>query len=171
MKLKYIFIAGALLGDMSLAQESGKSFGDGTLPDFLQNYDVNQDGVIDEEERQAIKQLRKEARAEQRSAIDADSDGKVSLEERKAAQEAIREKISSKRAIKFSEIAGDDGLLSYEEFVAMPTLSRISKGRVTSIFARLDRDNSGQVTLEEFNDRLRGHGQGNGNGNGNGNGT
>ena len=36
-------------------EEGGKVFGNGTLPEFLVKYDLNEDGVLDEEERQAAK--------------------------------------------------------------------------------------------------------------------
>lgn len=157
MKVKNILIAGALLGSVSFAQADDRSFGDGTLPEFLQQYDVNEDGVIDEEERQAIKDARKAARDERRAEIDTDGDGKVSSDEREAVREAIRQKIAAKRAEKFAEIAGEDGLLSLEEFAALPPLKRASEDRIASIFARLDADESGDVSLEEFNARLRFH--------------
>jgi Ca2+-binding EF-hand superfamily protein len=157
MKLANILITGALLGGVAMAQDDEKTFGDGGLPEFLQQYDTNDDGVIDEEERQAIKAARKAAREERRAEIDTDGDGEISSEEREAAREAIRERIAAKRAEKFAEIAGEDGVLSLEEFAALPPLKRASEERVASIFARLDADDSGDVSLEEFNMRLRGH--------------
>ncbi|MFT6862304.1 MAG: Ca2+-binding EF-hand superfamily protein [Akkermansiaceae bacterium] len=157
MKLKNILIAGTLLGGASFAQADDRSFGDGTLPEFLQQYDVNEDSVIDEEERQAIKAARKAAREERRAEIDTDGDGEISSEERDAARDAIRERIAAKRAEKFAEIAGEDGVLSLEEFAALPPLQRASEERVASIFDRLDADDSGAVSLEEFNARLRFH--------------
>ncbi|MDF1712725.1 MAG: hypothetical protein P1U90_10845 [Akkermansiaceae bacterium] len=157
MKLANILITGALLGGVAMAQDDEKTFGDGGLPEFLQQYDTNDDGVIDEEERQAIKAARKAAREERRAEIDTDGDGEISSEEREAAREAIRERIAAKRAEKFAEIAGEDGVLSLEEFAALPPLQRASEERVASIFARLDADDSGDVSLEEFNMRLRGH--------------
>ena len=45
----------SLLTGAVIADHIAKSFGDGTLPEFLTKYDVNEDGSIDEEERQAIK--------------------------------------------------------------------------------------------------------------------
>ena len=155
MKLKYILIAGALFGGNALAQDEGRSFGDGTLPEFLQQYDVNEDGVIDEEERQAIREARRAAREERRAAIDTDGDGEISAEEREAAREDIRERMAERRAEKFAEIAGDDGLLSLEEFAAIPGIARLPEGRVAALFGRLDADESGDVSLEEFNGRLR----------------
>ncbi len=160
MKLAKILITSALLGGVAVAQDEEKTFGDGGLPEFLQQYDANEDGVIDEEERQAIKEARKAAREERRAELDTDGDGEISREEREAAREAIRERIAAKRAEKFAEIAGDDGILSLEEFAALPPLKRVSEERVASIFTRLDADESDGVTLEEFIKRLRGHGPG-----------
>ena len=181
MRIKSILIASGLLGSAISAQGLSKSFGDGTLPEFLMRYDVNDDGIIDEEERQAIKEERKAARQSRRN-----SGGKMSLKERLAARDSIRERILSKRAKKFAEIAGEDGVLSLEELSSLPAFKNAFKERVDSIFARLDSDKSGDVSLEEFNQRLRNHrpsdeshpGNGNsksrnngiGNGNGKGNG-
>ncbi|MCH1499939.1 MAG: hypothetical protein L7U83_12835 [Akkermansiaceae bacterium] len=181
MRIKSILVASSLLGSAILAQGLSKSFGDGTLPEFLMRYDVNDDGIIDEEERQAIKEERKAARQSRRN-----GGGKMSLEERLAARDSIRERILSKRAKKFAEIAGADGVLSLEELSSLPAFKNAFKERVDSIFARLDSDKSGDVSLEEFNQRLRNHrpsdeshpGNGNsksrnngiGNGNGKGNG-
>ena len=50
----------SLLISAVMADQIAKSFGDGTLPEFLTKYDVNEDGSIDEEERQAIKEERYE---------------------------------------------------------------------------------------------------------------
>ena len=152
MRIKSILVASGLLGSDILAQGLSKSFGDGTLPEFLMRYDVNDDGVIDEEERQAIKEERKAARQSRRN-----SGGKMSLEERLAARESIRKRILSKRAKKFAEIAGADGVLSLEELSSLPAFKNAFKERVDSIFARLDSDKSGDVSLEEFNQRLRNH--------------
>ena len=181
MRIKSILIASGLLGSAILAKGISKSFGDGTLPEFLMRYDVNDDGIIDEEERQAIKEERKAARQSRRN-----GGGKMSLKERLAARDSIRERILSKRAKKFAEIAGEDGVLSLEELSSLPAFKNAFKERVDSIFARLDSDKSGDVSLEEFNQRLRNHrpsdeshpGNGNsksrnngiGNGNGKGNG-
>jgi Ca2+-binding EF-hand superfamily protein len=152
MRIKSILIASGLLGSAILAQGLSKSFGDGTLPEFLMRYDVNDDGIIDEEERQAIKEERKAARQSRRN-----SGGKMSLKERLAARDSIRERILSKRAKKFAEIAGEDGVLSLEELSSLPAFKNAFKERVDSIFARLDSDKSGDVSLEEFNQRLRNH--------------
>ncbi|MDB4408761.1 hypothetical protein N9165_01695 [Akkermansiaceae bacterium] len=156
MKFKSLIIVSALLGSVSTAYAE-KSFGDGTLPEFLQEYDVNEDGKIDEEERQAIKTARKAARDARRAEIDTDGDGEISQEERETARDAIRAAIEAKRAEKFSEIAGEDALISAEELAAIPHLDDASAERIEALFGRLDADESGDITLEEFEARLRHH--------------
>lgn len=156
MKLKTITALFAIIGCANTAY-ADKTFGDGTLPDILVEYDVNEDGVIDEEERQAIIEARKAVREARRAEIDTNGDGEISEEEREAAREAIREAIEAKRSEKFAEIAGEDGLLTLEEFAALPNLADADPERVEAIFNRLDADNSGDVTFEEFTARLRKH--------------
>ena len=162
----------SLLISAVMADQIAKSFGDGTLPEFLTKYDVNEDGSIDEEERQAIKEERKAARAGRLARIDTDGDGKISsdergllreqsiagrAEERELLRESLRKRIIAKRAENFTEIAGDDGHLSLEEMAELKPFQHVSEERIASIFARLDADESGHVTLEEFNMRLRDH--------------
>jgi Ca2+-binding EF-hand superfamily protein len=140
------------------ANAGHKTFGDGAdLPDFLKEYDVNEDGVIDEEEKQAVKAARKEARATRRAEIDTNGDNAISDEERAAAREAVLAKIEAKRAEKFAEIAGDDGAISAVEFAAIPALEGKNADRVVALFGRLDSDDSESVSLEEFNARLTNH--------------
>lgn len=157
MKLKQLLIAGTILGSASLANADDRTFGNGTLSEFLQQFDLNEDGVLDEEERQAMIEARKEIREKRRAAIDTDGDGIISPEERKAARDLMLEKIAEKRAERFAEIAGEDGVLSLEEFSALPPFKRASAERVASLFARLDTDESGGVDLDEFVARLRSH--------------
>jgi len=159
MKLKTLLLPPTVFLGALLANADHKSFGDGTLPEFLQQYDVNEDGQIDEEERQAIKEARRAAREARRAEIDTDGDGEISDAEREAAREAIRAEIAAKRAEKFAEVAGDDGSLSLEELAAIPHLAEASEERIASLFARMDADGSGDISLEEFNSRLRKHGR------------
>ncbi len=151
MKKESILFASYLLGSV-FAQDLNKSFGDGTLPEFLMKYDVNEDGIIDEEERQAVKEERKAARKKNSNEF-GPSRNITSLEERLAARNSIRERILSKRAEKFAKIAGKDGVLSLEEFTGLPPFKNAISERISSIFKRLDSDSSGDVTLEEFNRR------------------
>lgn len=172
MNLTKILVASSLLVGAVVADHIAKSFGDGTLPRFLTKYDLNEDGTIDEEERQAIKEERQTARAKKRAKFDINSDGVISsyereslrentidkrTEKREVLRESLRKRIITKRAEKFSKIAGDDGVLSLEEMAALKPFQHLSDERLPSIFARLDADNSGDVTLEEFNLRLRDH--------------
>lgn len=157
MKLKQIAIITALAGSVTIAQAGDKGIGDGTLPEFLQDFDTNGDGEIDAEERQAIKELREERRKERRDAIDTNDDGEISEEEREAARAALRERIEARRAEHFAKIAGEDGLLTKEEFEAIPALADTPQEIIDAMFARLDEDGDGEVTLEEFTSRLRRH--------------
>ena len=56
-----------------------------STPPFLE-YDLNEDGVLDEEERQAAKDARKNRAKEKRASWDTDEDGEISEEEREAAR-------------------------------------------------------------------------------------
>ena len=168
MKIKYFPLLGLALALGTTSASAGdRSFGDG-LPSFLQDFDVDGNGSIDEEERQAIKdhfaawrEERAAARAARRAEIDTDGDGEISDEERTAAREAAREallaKIEARRVERFAEIAGEDDSISLDEFAAIPGMDRLSDERVGAIFARMDADESGGVNIEEFNSRLHFH--------------
>lgn len=58
-----------------------KMFGNGSLPAFLKHFDTNSDDLIDEEERQAIRDLRAKLREKRRTSIDLDQDGEISENE------------------------------------------------------------------------------------------
>ncbi len=155
MKLKSLIIIGAaLVTSANLAKADGRTFGDG-LPDFLTKFDVNEDGKIDEEERQAIKEAREERYEDAVSKWDTDGDGKLSLAEREAARAILRAKIEEKRSARFAEVAGEDGVIDADEFAAIPAFSRGDVDRVAALFARIDADSSGGIDLDEFNARLR----------------
>ena len=70
--------------------------------------DVNEDGELDAEERQAARAARKEAREAKRASIletfDADEDGKLNEEEREAARADAKAKIEEKRVERFNEV-------------------------------------------------------------------
>lgn len=152
-----VLTACALLAGLAPCHSREKTFGDGMLPSFLADFDTNGDGRIDEEERQAIIEVRKAAREERRAEIDTDGDGAISEEEREAARDALRQRIMERRRSKFNELAGEDGLLSLGEFSSMPHMSHVSDEIKAAIFARLDKDSDGSVTFEEFTARLRMH--------------
>ena len=164
MKIKYLPILAIALGIGIATTIAGhRTFGDGKLPEILEQFDLNEDGVIDEEERQAAKDARRAARAERRAEhiaeFDTDGDGELSDEEKEAARDARRAALQAKREEKFAEIAGEDGSLDLDEFAALAPFEGADSERVAGIFARLDDDEDGAVTLEEFGSRLRHHGR------------
>ena len=173
MKLKLI-ISSLILASLGAASadKKKKTFGDGTLPEFLVPYDVNEDGELDAEERQAARAARKEAREAKRASIletfDADEDGKLNEEEREAARADAKAKIEEKRVERFNEVDLDgNGGISLEEFSAIPAIAAMEERRPESaakIFAKMDQDESESVDQDEFLDRIRrsvrgGHGK------------
>lgn len=161
----------ALIGSASLAfadrgrdgggdeSEGGdKTFGDGSLPEFLAKYDLDGDGALNEEERQAAKEDRKTRAQERRESWDTDGDGEISDEEREAARDALRAKIEERRNERFAEAdSDDDGALSTEEFAAIGAIARLAERRpeaAEKIFSRLDADDSGSISAEEFTSHL-----------------
>ncbi|MCU0780684.1 MAG: EF-hand domain-containing protein [Akkermansiaceae bacterium] len=160
MKATSTLIAGALLlGTAALnAQDSGprKPFGTGELPEFLQPYDLDGDGKLSVEERQAYEQAIREAmlnRPNRKHPWDTDGDGVISDEERQAAREAIAAKIIEARTKRFNELdADDDGYLTKEELLAIP---RITEEMALRMIRHLDKDLDGKISLSEFLTPLR----------------
>jgi len=152
-----VIVLAALIG--TRVDAGDRTFGDGTLPSFLEAYDVDGDGVLSEEERQAMKEAREAARAEWIAQWDADGDGVLSEEEKAAAREAMQAKIEETRTERFNEADADgDGLLSMEEFLALPGIAKIAEedpDKPALIFDRLDTDDEDGISLEEFLARMR----------------
>jgi len=168
MKIRFLPLLSLTLAlGLSSANAGDRSFGDG-LPAFLRHFDTNDDGVIDEEERQAVKAARQARHEEWIAQWDADGDGEVSGDEIDAVRQSIRDRIEATRTERFNTLAGDDGLLSLDEFSAIPGLSWLSDERVQALFDRMNTDPSDDVTLEEFNARLRHHRRPGGEGEGDG---
>lgn len=160
MKTKYLTVIASLiaLGTGAASAKGKRNFREGgSLPDFLQQHDVNDDGVIDEEERQAAKAARQAARDDRRAEIDTNEDGTVSDDERAAAHEARASAIEARRAERFAMIAGDDNVISAVEFATIPALEGRDVERIASMFDRLDANDNSEVSLDEFNARLRDH--------------
>ena len=161
MKTKYLLLSVLTAGIATASADRERTFGDGELPEMLAQFDLNEDGKIDEEERQAAKEARRAARAERRAAhiaeFDTDGDGELSSEEREGARDARRAALQAKREEKFAEIAGEDGCLDVDEFSALPPFEGRNAERVAAIFSRLDTDDDECVTLDEFTARLRHH--------------
>ena len=127
-----------------------KVFGNGSLPAFLKHFDTNSDGLIDEEERQAIRDLRAKLREKKRTSIDLDQDGKISENEIVMARAALREQIDHRRLQKFSSIAGEDNRISREEYLTIPGVRSLPDFIFEAVWSRLDTDGSGHVSFSEI---------------------
>ncbi|MBB07718.1 MAG: hypothetical protein CMN03_05595, partial [Roseibacillus sp.] len=139
-----------------------RCFGHGKLPEILRQFDLNDDGRIDVEERQAAKEARRQAQAERRAALieewDTDGDGELSREEREAAREAARNErraaLQDKREEMFEQVAGEDGCLDWNEFKHLKPFRHKPSWYVASIFRRVDADDDNCISFEEFTSRL-----------------
>lgn len=151
LSLIAFFFSGAL---MVTAED--RSAGD-TLPRFLKQFDTNKDGVIDVEERQAIADLRNSLRELSRKSIDSNQDGEIKRDEIEAAREVLRMKIDERRLEMFQKIAGEDHLMTIEEYATIPGSENLPDFVFEGIFDRLDTDGSGDVSIEEFFHRLKPH--------------
>lgn len=132
--------------------EDRKPFGNGILPEFLKVYDVNTDGKLSVEERQAyekaIREAAKEKLKEKKILWDADGDGKISDKEREDALAAMRKKIEDERTKRFDELdKNGDGKLSAVEFLRVPNLKEEIASR---IIAHLDTNKNGSIDKDEF---------------------
>jgi Ca2+-binding EF-hand superfamily protein len=151
----------ALAIPVSAQNETVRIFGDGSLPAFLKQFDVkgnpdgSPDGILDEEERQAMREALAKRRLEQRMKWDTDGDGVLSPEEISAAREETRQRIEERRVEHFLKVAGEDEMLSLEEFLTLPPFIGRDPSVPTSIFLMMDTNKDGLVSVEEFTARLR----------------
>ena len=143
----------------SFIQAQDRTTRERTLPKFLQQFDTNEDGKIDEEERQAIRDLRSKLREERRNSIDTDEDGEITRDEIDTARMILRSQIEERRLEKFNSIAGEDGLINRQEYATIPGVDRLPDFIFDAIFDRLDLDNSGEISADEFSRPLRRHQQ------------
>ena len=112
-------------------QQQGKTFGDGLgLPKYLAHYDVKGgpngtgDGMLDQEECQAMEQARDQIRKQLRQDWDTDGDGQICTQEKEQAQVQLRQMIEERRLVRFEEAdADDDGALSRAEFETLPGIA------------------------------------------------
>jgi Ca2+-binding EF-hand superfamily protein len=155
MKTTSILIATSLLLAAGVRAQTTtttpRQFGTGELPEFLEAYDLDGDGKLSVEERQAFEKAMREARPGLPggpSRWDTDGDGKLSPEEIQAAREAIAAKIREIRVKRFNELdVNDDGQLSAEELKAIPG---ITDEMIVRMIAHLDKNADGTISLEEF---------------------
>lgn len=156
MKKTTTLIAGALLFGAIAANAQDpttprKPFGTGELPEFLKPYDLDGDGKLSVEERQAFEKACREAKPARpgiKNPWDTDGDGKLSEEEKQAARTAIETKMTEMRTKRFNELdTDDDGYLTSTELLAIP---RITAEMVTRMIAHLDKDADGKISLDEF---------------------
>lgn len=160
MKKNTLILVGMVaLGGLSATAADRKPFGNGELPEIMKPYDIDGDGKLSAEERQAFQAAVKEKRqAALLEKFDLDGDGKLSEAELKAAREAARNKIEERRCKRFEELdTDDDGFLSPDEF--KPPV-RLPDELIARIFNHLDKNDDGKVSKEEFLKACRRPGEG-----------
>jgi Ca2+-binding EF-hand superfamily protein len=148
MKTKLI-LTGALALFVNLSYAGPRTpFGSGELPEAAKPFDVDGDGKLSAEERQAFAEAMKQQRlADLLAEFDTDGDGKLSAEELRAAREARRARLEARRSDRFDELdTDDDGFLTATEF-APPG---VDPTRLQTLFDRIDSDDDGKISKEEF---------------------
>ena len=151
MKLKTLTLSLATLSLATLGTVTAHGvFGMGGGNSRLAEFDADGDGTLSEEEREAARAAREEARQAIIDEFDADGDGVLNEEERAAAKEARQAERAAAREARFAEIDGEegDGEITQEELQA--ALPDASEERVAAVLARYDADENGTVSLEEF---------------------
>ena len=153
--------AAASLATTSRAQTGtvGRTFGDGVLPAVLAVYDLNDDGVLSQEERDAMRADRENRHQQLVKQWDTNGDDVISREERTAAQGALRQRREENRQYRFNEAdTNADGFLTFQEFSAIPAVKRLAQEHPEApkaIFDGLDTNDDGLVSAEEFARQLR----------------
>lgn len=141
------------------AEAGDRSFGDGTLPDYLAIYDVDGDGTLSVEEVQAMREARQHRHRDWIEQWDTNEDGMIDDEERMAAREELRRRIIHRRTMRFREADADgDGCLTFVEFSAIPAVMKLAEEHPEAparIFDRLDINDDNCISLEEFLRHLR----------------
>ena len=158
MKTKNIVAVAILLAIGGLSTSMAKpALRPVRLTALLKMFDIDGNGKLDEEERIAAKDDLAKQREEIVAEWDKDGDGKLSRSEMAAFRKSVRDKIHANRLAKFLEVAGEDELISPEEFAALPSFAEREAEKVTKLFNALDRDKSGQLTFVEFSRTFRSH--------------
>ncbi|MCX6874130.1 MAG: EF-hand domain-containing protein [Verrucomicrobia bacterium] len=131
--------------------QTRKPFGTGELPELLKPYDLNNDGKLSVEERQAYEKALRDARPHRPGITnpwDTNGDGVLSDDEKQAARDAIAAKMLEERTRRFDELDVDkDGLLTATELQKIPHLD---PARIADMIAHLDTDGDGMISKAEF---------------------
>jgi len=138
-------------------------FGAGNLPAYIALYDVNQNGILSEEELQALETDKKNRNRRQRfkDHWDTNRDGILSNTEITEAQNHIRIAIEQRRCDRFDEVDvidkqgadRSDGFLSRAEFGAINAVQVSNANRpglADTLFDHLDRNDDNYVSKAEF---------------------
>ena len=142
MKLTYALAISALFAATAATRAQTtpppRSFGDGGLPEFLQPYDVNGDGVLSAEERDAARAARPTRENNALSQWDTNHDGVLSQAELDAARQATQTHIDALRGQRFDEAdTNHDGFLDLAEFTAMCAHANLPADLVNRIFTQI----------------------------------
>ena len=163
-KITAVCVALALSLATTVKAQTGtptRVFGDGGLPAILAVYDLDGDGVLSQQERDAMRADRDARHDHWVKEWDTNADGVVSGQERDAARTNIQQRIETTRQDRFDEAdTNSDGFLSFDEFSAIPPMVRLAEehpGAPKAIFDGLDANHDGQVDAEEFMQQLRQH--------------
>jgi len=131
-----------------------RTFGNGTLSEFLSIYDVDASGGLSAEELQALRADRKDRRSRLKNRWDTDGNGKISNAEREAAKTAIRRQIEIRRGLRFDEVDDNsDGFLSLAEFNNIAAVGAVDEARPgvsDELYQNLDLNDDGKVSKREF---------------------
>ena len=162
----YLFLCLLILPVTGLAQD--RTFGTGTLSEFLSLYDVDDSGGLSPEELKALSADRKNSKnlgkqrgnssknskSRVKNRWDTDGDGKISHSEREAAKSAIRNQIEARRALRFDEVDNNsDGFLTLAEFNSISAVGEVDEARPgvsEELYYNLDLDDDGKVSKQEF---------------------
>lgn len=138
----------------ALSPAGERTFGNGTLSEFLSIYDVDNSGGLSEEELQSLRSDRLDRKQRLRNRWDTDKDGSISPEEREAAKAAIRRQIEARRLQRFSEVdSNNDRFLTPAEFnriSAVTDANLNAPGIASRLFENLDLNKDGKISTREF---------------------
>jgi len=115
--------------------------------DRMSQFDTDGDGILSEEERDA---MRKAMREERMAMMDLDGDGEISRDERRAARQAQFENSDRGQALMRQFDLDGDGVLSDDEQAAMDAHNQqLREERQAEQLAQYDLDGDGELSREE----------------------